>query len=142
MAHGRARPFKLRTAQHDQSGSGAAAVYLPVNMRAWRCLMEDMMRVPCVAASTGTLIQQCAQHDDWARVCMDPTIRRLMRVNGKAVYWATRSAPKAAPLQQVRGRATNAPSRAPSLGLWDVMPNLGTLCLGTVHLALAYTQAF
>ena len=62
------------------------AFLLPVNVRTWLELLEDVMSCACVEALTKNLLEQCREREEFRYVCMDATVRVAMRLKGQGNY--------------------------------------------------------
>lgn len=86
LAHGRVRPVRARLLFHYAATGNPAAFMLPVNVRTWLELLEDVMSCKCVQDLSDALAAECVEHEEFRYISMDATLRVAMRIKGQAGY--------------------------------------------------------
>ncbi len=102
LCHGRMRPVRSRLLGEFTRMGNLAANMLPVNVRGWMALLEDVMASPMVKSLFDELVDQCLTHDEFRHVSSDATLRCAMSIRGQASYRASKATRADAPIDDTR----------------------------------------
>ena len=86
LSHGRIKPVKARLLHNYLVAGNDFAFLLPVNVRTWLELLEDIMQSVSVRDMGARLLNDCFLREEFRFVGMDATMRVAMRQKGQATY--------------------------------------------------------